>query len=117
MEEAVIMMLVDDSQLHKGALSDEVHEAKQERGKEEVLGVISEGGSEVPPEMEDVGEGPPSTPVVTKVGPLMGYVTFSFVATGSTSHHVIILVGSTSHHNHPFFEGLHSLSSGVGFVY
>lgn len=131
-------MLMDDKQLHEGsvegALGDEVHEVEQEGGEEEVLGVIPGGGSEVPPEMENVGEGPPITLVLMKVGPSlgMGYVTPAFVAPGSTSSHVIIpernwslqlqLSGASvpdqlSCDNYPFFEGLHPLSSGVGFLH
>lgn len=77
MGEAVITMLVDDPQPYEGslpmfeseevaemtcvpslegALGGEVHKAEQEGGEEEVLWVIPGGGSEVPTEMENVGE-------------------------------------------------------------
>lgn len=69
----------------EGALGGKVHETKQEGVEEEVLGAILGGASEVQPEMEKVGEGPPVTPVAAKVGPSLGtsYATPAFAAPGS----------------------------------
>lgn len=81
------------------------------------------------PEMENVGKGPPVTPVAAKVGLFSGHATPALANLGFTlpachySWAKLVMTNQTlvgfpspnqlSCDDHPFFEGLHPLSSGA----
>lgn len=86
--EEVVEVVAEPS--FEGTLSSDVYEAealtRDEQEDKEVSDMILGEGFEVQPEMEDVGEGSPVTPVAAKVGPSfgMGLATPVLATLGST---------------------------------